>query len=221
MNFKTQLITIVLTVILVSSVQAQYAIGIFGGVYNSNLIGDAPPGSTYESDPGLAVGILGEFNITSDVKISLQPMFQQKGTRLVYSVSTERDPQDSIDITINYFTIPVLMKVYAGSDIMYVSGGFDFGFKLDATFRRIPSEEEKDISDSFTDFDIAAIFGVGAQFRLGQFYLFIEGRYSQGLGNISNPNPDEPKELSPSFRTTGLQLFAGVILTLGEGEPNE
>jgi hypothetical protein len=221
MNFKTQLITIVLIVILVSSVHAQYAIGIFGGVYNSNLIGDAPPGSTYKSDIGLGMGILGEFNITSDVKISLQPMFQQKGARLAYSVSTERDPQDSIDITINYFTIPVLMKVYAGNDIMYVSGGFDFGFKLDATFRRIPSEEEKDISDSFTDFDIAAIFGVGAHFRLGQFYLFIEGRYSQGLGNISSPKEGEPKELNPSFRTTGLQLFAGVILTLGGGEPNE
>jgi hypothetical protein len=221
MKFKSQLLAIVLILISVSSVRAQYAIGIFGGVNNSNLIGDAPPGSTYESVPGLAVGILGEFNITSDVKISLQPMFQQKGTKIAYSVSSERDPQDSIDITINYFSIPVLMKVYAGTDIMYVSGGFDFGFKLDATFRRIPSEEEKDISDSFTDLDIAAIFGVGAQFRLGQFYLFIEGRYSQGLGNISNPSPDEPKELSPSFRTTGLQLFAGVILTLGGGKPNE
>ena len=221
MNLKTKLIVIVLTIILVSSVRAQYAIGIFGGVNNSNLTGDAPPGSTYESDIGFGVGILGEFNITSDVKISLQPMFQQKGTRIAYSVPSEREPRDSIDININYFSVPVLLKVYGGNNLLYVSGGFDLGFKLDATFKRIPSDEEKDISDSFTDFDIAAIFGVGAQFRLGQFYLFLEGRYSQGLGNISNPNPDEPEELSPSFRTTGLQLFAGVILTLGEGEPNE
>ena len=221
MNLKTQLIAIVLIIISVSSVRAQYAIGIFGGANNSNLIGEAPPGSTYESDPGLAVGILGEFNITTDVKISLQPMFQQKGTRIAYSVRSERDPQDSIDITINYFSIPVLMKVYAGNDIMYVSGGFDIGFKLDATFRRITPDEEKDISDSFTDFDIAAIIGVGAQFNIGLFYIFIEGRYSQGLGNISSPIEGEPEELNPSFRTTGLQLFTGVILTLGEGEPNE
>ena len=221
MNIKSQLLAIVLIIISVSSVRAQYAIGIFGGVNNSNLIGDAPPGSIYKSDPGLAVGILGEFNITSEVKISLQPMFQQKGTRIAYSVISEREPRDSIDININYFSVPVLLKVYGGNNLLYVSGGFDFGFKLDATFRRIPSEEEKDISDSFTDLDIAAIFGVGAQFRLGQFYLFIEGRYSQGLGNISNPNPNEPEELSPSFRTTGQQLFAGVILTLGGGKPNE
>ena len=221
MNLKSQLLAIVLIIISVSSVRAQYAIGIFGGVNNSNLIGDAPPGSIYKSDPGLVVGLLGEFNITSDVKISFQPMFQQKGTRIAYNVISERDPQDSIDITINYFSIPILAKVYAGNDIMYVSGGFDFGFKLDATFRRISPDKEKDISDSFNDFDIAAIVGVGAQFKLGQFYIFVEGRYSQGLGNISNPDPDDPKEINPSFRTTALQLFAGVILTLGGGEPNE
>ncbi len=221
MNFKSQLLVIVLIIISAVSIRAQYAIGIFGGVNNSNLIGDAPPGSTYESDPGLAVGILGEFNITSDVKISLQPMFQQKGTRLAHSVRSERDPQDSIDITINYFSIPVLMKVYAGTDIMYVAGGFDFGFKLDATFRRIPTGEEKDISDSFTDFDIAAIIGVGAQFRLGQFYIFLEGRYSQGLGNISSPKEGEPEELNPSFRTTGLQLYAGLTYTFGGEEADD
>ena len=221
MNLKSQLIAIVLIVISVSSVRAQYAIGIFGGVNNSNLIGDAPPGSTYESDPGLGVGILGEFNITTDVKISLQPMFQQKGTRIAYSVPSERELRDSIDININYFSVPVLLKVYGANNLLYVSGGFDIGYKLDASFKRIGSDTEKDISDSFNDFDIAAIFGVGAQFRLGQFYLFIEGRYSQGLGNISSPKEGEPEELNPSFRTTGLQLFAGVILTLGGGEPNE
>jgi Outer membrane protein beta-barrel domain len=221
MNFRNKLFTIVLILISVSSVHAQYAIGLLGGVNNSSLVGDAPLGSTYTRDISYGMGMLGEFNISSDVRISLQPMFLQKGAKIAYSVFSEREPQDSIDITINYFSIPVLMKVYAGNDIMYVSGGFDIGFKLDAKFRRIPNSEEKDISDSFNDFDIAAIVGVGAQFRLGQFYIFFEGRYSQGLGNISNPNPDEPKELSPSFRTTGLQLFAGVILTLGGGEANE
>ncbi len=221
MNLKTKLIVIVLTIILVSSVRAQYAIGIFGGVNNSNLTGDAPPGSTYESDIGFGVGILGEFNITSDVKISLQPMFQQKGTRIAYSVPSEREPRDSIDININYFSVPVLLKVYGGNNLLYVSGGFDIGFKLDATFRRIPTGEEKDISDSFTDFDIAAIIGVGAQFRLGQFYIFLEGRYSQGLGNISSPKEGEPEELNPSFRTTGLQLYAGLTYTFGGEEADD
>ncbi|MEE9572231.1 MAG: porin family protein [Candidatus Neomarinimicrobiota bacterium] len=215
MNFKSQLLAIVLIIISVSSVRAQYAIGIFGGVNNSNLIGDAPPGSTYESDPGLAVGILGEINITSDVKISLQPMFQRKGATIAYSVISEREPQDSIDININYFSIPILMKVYGVNNLLYVSGGFDIGYKLDASFKRIGSGTEKDISDSFNDFDIAAIFGVGAQFNIGLFYIFIEGRYSQGLGNISNPKAGEPEELNPSFRTTSLMLFAGLTYTFG------
>ncbi|GMR25109.1 MAG: hypothetical protein BMS9Abin39_0387 [Ignavibacteria bacterium] len=221
MKLNFLLLTVLNTLILFSSTFAQISLGVLGGVNNSSLIGDAPPGSTYKSDVGFGVGLLGEFNITSDIKISLQPMFQQKGAKIAYSVFSEREPQDSIEININYFSLPILMKVYAGNNIMYVSGGFDIGFKLDATFRRITPDKEKDISDSFNDFNITAIIGVGAQFRLGQFYIFAEGRYSQGLGNISNPNPDGPKELSPSFRTTSLQLFAGVILTLGGGEPNE
>jgi hypothetical protein len=215
MIIKSNFLLVLFIVFSVASVNAQFTVGIFGGVNNSNLIGDSPPGSTYESDPGLAVGILGEFNITSDVKISLQPMFQRKGTTIAYSVISEREPQDSIDININYFSIPILMKVYGGNNLLYISGGFDIGYKLDATFKRITPDEEKDISDSFNDFDIAAVFGVGAQFKIGLFYIFIEGRYSQGLGNISSPVEGEPEELNPSFRTTSLQLFAGLTYTFG------
>jgi hypothetical protein len=215
MIIKSNFLLVLFIVFSVASVNAQFTVGIFGGVNNSNLIGDSPPGSTYESDPGLAVGILGEFNITSDVKISLQPMFQRKGTTIAYSVISEREPQDSIDININYFSIPILMKVYGGNNLLYISGGFDIGYKLDATFKRITPDEEKDISDSFNDFDIAAVFGVGAQFKIGLFYIFIEGRYSQGLGNISSPKAGEPEELNPSFRTTSLQLFAGLTYTFG------
>ena len=145
-------------------------------------------------------------------------MFIEKGVKIAYSVFSEREPRDSIEIAINYFAIPILMKVYAGNEIMYVSGGFDIGYKLDASFKRIGEDSEKDISDSFNDFNIAAIVGVGAQFRLSRFYIFVEGRYSQGLGNISNPNPDDPMEINASFRTSGLQLFAGIIYSFGGTE---
>jgi len=215
----TYKVLFILTILLaVSSVHAQFSVGVFGGVNNSGLIGDAPPGSTYKDRVGYSAGVLGEYKITSDVGINIQPMFIQKGVNIAYSVFHEREPQDSIEITINYFSVPVLVKVYAGNEIIYVSGGFDIGYKLDASFRRIPSDTEKDISDSFNDFNIAAIVGVGAQFRLSQFHIFVEGRYSQGLGNISNPNPGEPEELNPSFRTSGLQLYAGLIYSFGGSE---
>ena len=221
MVIKSNILLFFFMVCSVASVNAQYTIGIFGGVNNSNLIGDSPPGSTYESDRGYEAGALVEYNITSDVRISLQPMFQGKGTTIAYSVISEREPQDSIEININYFSIPVLAKVYGGSRTMYVSGGFDIGFKLNATFKRITPDKEKEVSDSFKNFDIAAIIGVGAQFKIGLFYIFIEGRYSQGLGNISNPQTEEPEELNPSFRTTSLQLFAGLTYTFGGNEVDD
>jgi hypothetical protein len=196
-------------------INAQFSVGIFGGVNNSGLIGDAPQGSTYRDRTGFETGILAEYKITSDVGISLQPMFIEKGVKIAYSVFSEREPIDSLEIAINYFSVPILMKVYAGNEIMYVSGGFDIGYKLDATFKGVESGLEKDVTDAFKDFNIAAIVGVGAQFRLSQFYIFLEGRYSQGLGNNSSPDPDDPKEINPSFRTSGLQLFAGLIYSFG------
>jgi hypothetical protein len=215
MVIKSNFLSILLVICSLATANAQFTTGIFGGVNNSNLIGDSPPGSSYESDLEYGAGVLVEYNITSDVRISLQPMFQRKGTIIAYSVFNEREPQDSIDININYFSIPILMKVYGGNNLLYVSGGFDIGYKLDASFKRIGSGTEEDISDSFDDFDIAAIIGVGAQFNIGLFYIFIEARYSQGLGNISSPETDEPDELNPSFRTAGLQLFAGLTYTIG------
>jgi hypothetical protein len=221
MIVKNNILLIFFVVFSVVPVSAQFTVGIFGGVNNSNLIGDSPPGSTYQSAEGYAAGALVEYNITSDVRISLQPMFQRKGTTIAYSIFSEREPQDSINININYFSVPVLAKVYGGNNIMYVSGGFDIGYKLDATFKRIGSGTKTDISNSFDKFDIAAIIGVGAQFKIGLFYIFIEGRYSQGLGNISSPVEGEPKELNPSFRTTSLQLFAGLTYTFGGNEVDE
>jgi hypothetical protein len=111
---------ILLVVCSLATANAQFTVGIFGGVNNSNLIGDAPPGSSYESDLEYGAGVLVEYNITSDVRISFQPMFQRKGTIIAYSVFNEREPQDSIDININYFSLPILMKVYGGNNLLYV-----------------------------------------------------------------------------------------------------
>jgi hypothetical protein len=221
MIIKNIILLVLFVLCSVASVNAQFTVGIFGGVNNSNLIGDSPPGSTYQSKQGYAAGALVEYDITSDVRISLQPMFQRKGTTIAYSVFNEREPQDSIDININYFSIPILAKVYGGNNMLYVSGGFDIGYKLDASFKRIGSGTEKNISDSFDDFDIAAIIGVGAQFKISLFYIFIEGRYSQGLGNISSPVEGEPEELNPSFRTAGLQLYVGLTYTFGGNEVDD
>ena len=214
MLYNIKLFLALFIILPLTSVSAQFSVGVFGGVNNSGLIGDAPPGATYKDRTGFETGILTEYKITSDVAISLQPMFIEKGVKIAYKVSNEREPQDSIEIILDYFSVPILAKVYAGNEIVYVSGGFDVGYKVDATFKKVESETEKDVSDSFKDFNFAAIIGVGAQFRLSQFYIFVEGRYSQGLGNISNPNPDDPIEINASYRISGLQLFAGIIYSI-------
>ena len=215
MIINRNFLSILIALCLGSSVYAQFSAGIFSEVNYSSLTGDAPPGAVYKSVPEFGTGGLFEYNITPYVKMSFQPAFQRAGTKIAYSKFSQREPVDSIDINIDYFSVPLIMKVYGGTNIMYVLGGVSLGIKLNATYKEITSDKKINVDDSFNDINVAAIVGVGAQFRVGLFYVFVEGRYSQGLINIRNKNPGEPEELDLSFRTIGLQLFAGLTYSFG------
>ena len=221
MKILNKVLFILIILFSISSANAQFSVGIFGGVNISDFFEDETPDGSpvaaYENHFGIGTGILAEYKF-ADLGVSIQPMYVQKGMIASYGSIYSGEPRDSIEITINYFSVPVLFKVYAATDIMYVSGGIDIGYKLDATYRDINANTETDISDSFKDFNIAALLGVGAQFSLGHFYIFVEGRYSQSISNISDSNPDDPNVTNSTFRMTAFQLFAGLTYSFGGGK---
>jgi len=119
-------------------------------------------------------------------------------------------------IDISYLSLPLILKVTGTSPShLYVSGGFEFNFLLESTI--VDSLQTRDSLDGIDSFEGAALFGVGGMLALGNNYLFCEGRYSQGLGDIFLKEKKE--DLTVSIKTTGLMLMAGFLFRLGGGEP--
>jgi hypothetical protein len=199
---------------------AQAVVGAFGGIDLTDLSGDAPSNTKYRPETGFAVGIVGEYRIASDVWLSLQPTWIQKGTRIAFAVSGEEELNDSLVLNANYLTVPILVKIVSNNSKTYVSGGLDLGFLLNASLSGpgagagVPS----DVSNVFKPTDLSANFALGIMLPVGRPRVTIEARYSQSIINAAHPDQDpEVYSLPPRFRWSGLQLLAGFLYPLGGG----
>ena len=197
---------------------AQPTFGFWGGLNRASLRGDAPENASYGTRLGLSAGVVGEFNLTKDVKLSLQPAYFQRGSTIAFEVPDEDVPRDSLQVKLDYYSLPVLLKVVSGNGKTYVTSGFDFGILSQAELSNLNKDEPaQDIQRLFQDFDVAVNFGFGVMLPLGSPLLNLELRYSQSLNNLSKSeeNP-EASALPERFRSAGLQLMAGLLWPLGK-----
>jgi hypothetical protein len=198
---------------------AQVHIGIMGGVNHFSLSGDVPENGIYQSSSGLAFNLIGEIEITHDVKLSIQPGFTQKGVKIAYELVGVQEPYDSVDVRIDYLTIPLLMKVSAWNERLYVMSGLEFAFPLNGLFST--SSEETDIGDQLKTPDIAVNFGVGYLFPMENSSLFLEMRYSQSIGTaVKKGTYAMDSSLEPRLWNNGFNFFFGYLYHFPTSEVN-
>ena len=210
----TRLITLVLLFLTLVAAQASAdgAIGIYGGLNNAKLSGDTPPNTSYGGKPGLVLGVMGEFRIAKDVMLGLHPMYIQKGaTPTVKPLTNDGDPIEN-DLSMDYVSLPVLVKIESGNGVTYITGGLDLGFLMDASLTT--SQGESDVKDLLQDIDLSMVFGFGAKIPLGAPLLTLELRYAQSLFNVADMQVGQ-EDLPVRFRSSGFQLLAGLIFPLG------
>ncbi len=189
------------------------AVGAFGGVNLGDLSGDAPAGASFVSSTGFAAGLLGEFRVASDVWLSLQPMYIQKGSDLRFK-PTRFGQADTLGLTLDYVTLPILLKIVSGNGKTYVSGGVDAGYLVNATLSN--ESESRDVVDSFNKIDLSADFAFGVMLPIGRPKVTLEARYSQSILNVAKEGQNPEEEALPArFRSSGLQLYAGLLYPLG------
>jgi hypothetical protein len=142
--------------------------------------------------------------------LSLQPSYSQEGTRIEYSVKGKIQPVDSIHIRLNYFALPVLLKISSTNGRFYAIGGIETSALLDHSLKSHDQELEEDIN--VTDWNLAIHFGAGIRIPIGYPRLFIELRYTQGFIDLT----DEPVENSyvPRVKTIGFKALAGIEIPL-------
>ena len=210
MKRSFQIFALFLFLLFSISASAQPYIGVFVGANNSKLSGDAPDKGSYKSLIGINVGANLDIKLGKSMWLSLQPSYTQEGTRVFYSVKGQEQSVDSIHIRLNYFSLPLFLKVTSNNARFYALGGVETGYLLDSYVSSHDVQQETDIKVS--EWNVAVHFGAGFRIPLGLPRLYIELRYTQGLINLT----DEPVNESyiPRVKTSGFKILAGIEIPL-------
>ena len=207
---KVKLPLVLLALILSCSVSmGQSYIGIFGGLNHSKLSGDSPSQGKYKKLVGGNFGALVDVKLSKGLYLSFQPSYSQEGTKVFYTVKGEEEPVDSVKLRLNYFSLPVLLKISSTNERFYALAGVEAAMLINNWVKTVSTEEE--LTD-LAQWNVAAHFGAGINIPLGYPNMFVELRYSQGLLNLT----DEPlsNNIIPRVKTTGLKLLCGIRIPL-------
>lgn len=193
-----------------SIANSQPYIGVFAGLNASNFSGDAPRYVSYKGLMGANVGAYLDLKLSKAVYMSIQPSYTQEGTKVSYSLSSKEKPVDSITLRLNYFSLPLFLKVASTNNRFYALGGLEMGLVLnsDASSHDVKEDIKADVSD----FNIAMHFGAGIKIPVGFPRLFIELRYTQGLVNLTDDANED--NVIPRVKTSGFKIFAGIEIPL-------
>lgn len=218
MKLSSQFIVFALVLLLFQLAHAQFEIGLIGGLNRSGLSGDKPKNTTYTTLTGLGLGVLLETKFTEDVRFGIQPMYLQRGTKIAYKIPDVRDPKDSLNFKIDYFTIPFMFKVYADNQKTYLISGFDIGIPLSASIEQLDGSEKQDVLDRLKSVDVVVSIGFGVRIPVNQFNWAIELRYLQGILNLNDTTDAEGSPLDFAIRSSGIQIFSSFSLPLGKNQ---
>jgi len=167
---------LVLITALSTSVKAQVAFGIKGGLNLSRLELDDPELS-YDSRTGYHAGI---FLRSRFGNVGLQPellLFTQKGE---IESSLFGRAQESF----TYFSVPVMLKFYPIGGLN-LQVGPQFGFLIDGErdYDTVLGSGSEDITDHYKKSDISVSVGAGYDFDFG---LGLDVRYNIGVKDIND-----------------------------------
>jgi hypothetical protein len=206
---KTLILIIFLSALFFTAgIKSQLLVGPLAGVSNNSLAGDSPEDVVYQSRWGFTFGLNGELMLGGGINLFIQPRYQQRGIKLAYDIG-EDDPVDSVITDLNYFSMPVGLKIYAGNRVVFFTGGLDFAYLLNAHNRFInPPEDEKDISSILKKGDMGLFLGFGVNFKLGLPQLNLELRVTSGVTNAYKENGENTFSIPARLRLKSFQLMA-------------
>lgn len=199
------------------SLQAQFRLGIAGGINMANLNADRETARLWTWGSGLSL----EYYVSDKIAIRAEPMFLNKGGTIEGKSNNPR-----IEVELTYLDVPILFKydlnkpedayIIAGPSIGYINTS-ELGIELN---NRIFKADIKDISEKL---DIGAVIGVGINIPFYLGTMFLETKYQIGFTNIPKNGSftaewndieidGEMDEKESSFKTNGLQFMLGYMI---------
>ena len=205
---------LILFFLMGNSLFSQTYVGVFGGIMSSSLSGDAPKDASYSGKTGFSGGLIADFSLTEDVILSIQPRYLQKGSTVSYDVG-EYELKDSLTASLDYFSLPIILKINSLNKRVFFSSGLDFGYLINSSVENLMDGSTKEVDNLVKTFDISASFGFGVNIPVGTPIISLELRYMQSLLNLSDISLNESGTTFPyRFRTSGFQFLTSVQIPI-------
>lgn len=209
--YKPKLLIVCFILILFSSVSmGQPTIGLTAGLNTSKFYGDAPDDARYTNLMGANLGAFIDAKLAHGIYLSFQPSYAQEGTNVSYMVPGKDESVDSIKIRLNYFSLPVLLKVISTNQRFYALAGVETAMLLNSS--ATIGGQKGEIDTEISQWNFAMHFGAGIRIPVGIPRLFVEMRYTQGLVNITNEQVNN--SYIPRVKSSGLKIVAGIEIPL-------
>ncbi len=192
---------------------AETRVGAAGGVSMADMSG-VDEGFLSSRGGWGASGVV-ELDLTQNLALASRPSYAQKGTSGPFlgvpgEVATRMD--------LDYFEIPLLVKVSAGSKGVrpYLIAGPSLGLRhravaynseFDVYGLSTGPETREDIEQDIEPIEFSFNAGVGVGLNVGRTYSFLEGIWSWGLTDVT--------KAAGTRKNTSVQLRVGVTLRLG------
>jgi opacity protein-like surface antigen len=216
--------------IAAQSAQAQTSsviLGVKGGINlgNASLSPDLPAQYSKSNRNGILAGGYAEFGVAEGLYITGEVLYAQMGLKYSASGTSLGVPvSGSADITqkVDYIDVPISLKYkfLTPESIVrpYIFAGPSFGYNVSSKTLQeisgqlaqyaqqagIPPSSETDNKDSTKSIDVEGHLGAGVEFEVSStVLLFVEGRYSMGLTNVS-------KEASLEAKPHNIMITGGV-----------
>jgi len=182
------------------------------GVRSLNIDPSYP---SLETTAGLSsfAGVAGQFNFDDVWSLKLGAAYEKKGCDI-----ERTDLNTTGEVTMDYITIPVLLKIKSGKKIkFFVNAGPYLGIllssknKLNAYSNVSEIETNTDSTTKSTDIGITG--GIGMEIPVGRSGAFtLEARDNFGLTNIS-----QSKEANaPQIKTNTADFIIGYVFKFGQ-----
>jgi hypothetical protein len=192
---------------------SQVELGMVVGLDNSKLSGDKFENTKYKPKTGFILGITIDAHINDIISLSFQPGIVSSGSRIQVPDTIQDEYKDSVTVSIRYFRLPVYVKIQSKSKRLYFYSGLGFGYGL--SLKADNEIEEVDISDELKKFNLSLDFGLGYKIPIKKSGLYFELRYSQGLLNVANPDPDEDYNV-PRVKLAGIKILTGFQIPISK-----
>lgn len=192
-----KLALVILAGISLATANAQFQLGIKGGVNFSNVNGSDVSGTS--SLTGYNVGAWFKLPLARHIALQPELIYSAEGYQISESGVTNNQHND-------YVNIPVLLKFTHFSGL-FAETGPQLGFLTSANAKA--DGQTANDKAYFNSANFSWVFGVG--FHIPTTPVSIDARYNLGISNIANNNDDSGGD-NPSIHSGSFQV--GLMVTL-------